>query len=87
MFTFESIDLSELYCVTGGQLWFTSAEGTISTPGGWAVRAGQLTTEPNSYLRCLGLVGRQGGMMEAPNNVERRQQALCGPLLNQQQQQ
>jgi len=87
MYIFESIDENDLDRVSGGQTRSTSAEGTISTPGGSAtVRAGQSTSEPNAYLRCLDLVGRQGGMMEAPNNVERRQQALCGPLLNQQQQ-
>ncbi len=62
MTTFESIDLSDLDRVTGGQTRSTEAEGTISTPGGSAtVRAGQQTNEPNSYLRCLDLVGRQGG--------------------------
>ncbi len=87
MFTFESIDESDLDRISGGQQRSTSAEGTISTPGGSAtVRAGQSTQEPNAYLRCLDLVGRQGGMMESPNNVERRQQALCPPLLNQPQQ-
>jgi hypothetical protein len=86
MTTFESIDLSDLDRVSGGQTRSTEAEGTVNTPGGSAtIRAGQSTTEPNSYLRCLDLVGRQGGMMESPNNVERRQQALCGPLLQQQQ--
>ena len=86
MTTFESIDLSDLDRVSGGQTRSTEAEGTVTTPGGSAtIRAGQSTTEPSSYLRCLDLVGRQGGMMESPNNVERRQQALCGPLLQQQQ--
>jgi len=86
MNSLETIDLSDLDRVSGGQSRTTSAEGSFKTPAGQAtVRAGQTTTEPNAYLRCLDLVGRQGGMMESPNNVERRQQALCPLSLSQQQ--
>ncbi|HKE14466.1 MAG TPA: hypothetical protein VKB80_06365 [Kofleriaceae bacterium] len=78
MLALTTIDLGDLDRVSGGQSRSTNGEATVSTPGGSAtVRAGQTTTEPNAYLRCLDLVGRQAGVMESPNNVERRQQALC----------
>jgi hypothetical protein len=84
MFMFESIDLGDLERVSGGQGYSTTAEGTLKTPAGQAtLKAGHQTQEPNAYLRCLDLVGRQGGMMESPNNVERRQKELCSPLLGQ----
>jgi hypothetical protein len=81
---FPTIDLADLECVSGGQGTSTNAEGTVQTPAGSAtIRAGQQTNEPNAYNRCLELVGRQAGMLESPNNVERRQERLCSPLLQQ----
>ena len=80
----ETIDLDALDGVSGGQESSVNLEGGVQTPGGSAnVRVGQTVNEPNDYLRCLRLVGSQGGLMESPNNIERRQQALCGPLLQQ----
>lgn len=81
---FATIDLADLERVSGGQGTTTTAEGTVNTPAGSAtVRAGQQTNEPVAYNRCLELVGRQAGIMESPNNVERRQERLCSPLLRQ----
>jgi hypothetical protein len=78
MLALTTIDLGDLDRVSGGQQRSTNGEATVNTPAGSAtVRGGQTVSEPNAYLRCLDLVGRQGGAMEAPNNIERRQQALC----------
>lgn len=86
---FESIDLLALDTVCGGAddqpgTRTTETGGGVTTPYGSAnAKTSQTTSEPNAYLRCLDLVGRQSGVMESPNNVERRQQALCSPLLKQ----
>ena len=84
MLALTTIDPGDLDRVSGGQERTTTAEGTINTPGGSAtVKGGQTVKEPNAYLRCLDLVGRQGGYIESPDNIERRQKELCGPLLKQ----
>lgn len=87
MYNLCILDLSELDAVIGGQTTSTSAEGSFSTPAGQAsLKAGSSSNEPNAYLRCLNIVGGQGGMMESPNNVAARQKELCSPLLKQGQQ-
>jgi hypothetical protein len=84
---FEAIDLFALDTVCGGVepqpgTRTTESEAGVETPYGKAnAKTSSSSSEPSEYLRCLDLVGRQAGMMESPNNVERRQQALCGPLL------
>jgi hypothetical protein len=81
---FESIDLSMLATITGGEApgtRTTTTGGEVDTPaGGGRIETTTTTTEPNAYLRCLDLVGRQAGYIESADNVARRQERLCGPL-------
>jgi hypothetical protein len=37
--------------------------------------------EPDVYLRCLGLVGRQAGVLSTTKTTTQRQVTLCSPLL------
>ena len=82
---FESIDIFALTTVTGGEeagTRTTQGGAEVTTPYGSAKASGSSTTsEPSQYLRCLDLVGRQAGVMEAGNTVADRQQKLCGPLM------
>ncbi|MBK9030262.1 MAG: hypothetical protein IPL61_02795 [Myxococcales bacterium] len=84
MSTFTSIDPDDLTSVNGG----VSGEGSLTVPGGsgtvkvdTATPANPQASDPNAYIRCLDLVGKQGGMFEAPNAMAARQQQLCSPLL------
>jgi hypothetical protein len=85
MSTLETLDLSDLDRVVGGQSTTTTAEGTVQTPAGSAsVRAGHRVEEPNAYLRCLGLVGGQRSLFDTPRSLEGRQTRLCPQsLMNQ----
>lgn len=85
MSNFISVELEQLTAVSGG----ASIEGGVQTPAGsgtikvdTATQPNPQATDPSAYLRCLDLVGKQGGMFEAPNAMEARQERLCGPLLN-----
>ncbi len=86
MSNFTAIDPAQLTTVNGG----VSGEATIKTPVGsgslkldTATPANPQAKDPNAYLRCLDLVGKQAGVMESADNVAKRQQQLCGPLLGQ----
>ncbi|MBK9030263.1 MAG: hypothetical protein IPL61_02800 [Myxococcales bacterium] len=86
MSNFDTIDHAALTSITGG----VTAEGSLTIPAGsgtlkvdTATPANPQASDPNAYIRCLDLVGKQAGMMESPANVANRQQALCNPLLKQ----
>ena len=86
MSNFTSVELDQLTAVSGG----TSVEGGLQTKVGsgnikvdTATPPNPQASDPSAYLRCLDLVGKQGGMMESADNVARRQEKLCGPLLGQ----
>jgi|JI7StandDraft_1071085.scaffolds.fasta_scaffold472548_2 hypothetical protein len=85
MSNFTSVELDQLTAVSGG----ASVEGSVQTPVGsgnlrvdTATAPNPQASDPSAYLRCLDLVGKQGGMFEAPNAMEARQERLCSPLLN-----
>lgn len=85
MSTFETIGSDALSTIAGG----VSGEASVTVPkGGATVKFDTATapnpqaSDPNAYLRCLDLVGKQGGVFEAPNAMAARQEKLCGPLLN-----
>lgn len=84
MANFSSVELDQLTAVCGG----ASIEGGIETRAGsgtlkvdTATPPNPQASDPNAYLRCLDLVGKQSGFMESADNVARRQEKLCGPLL------
>ena len=84
MSNFATIDPAALTTIQGG----VTAEGGLQLPGGSGTVKVDTSTPPNpqasdpsAYLRCLDLVGKQGGMLEAPNDMAARQKALCTPLL------
>lgn len=86
MSNFTSVDPDQLTAVSGG----ASVEGGVQIPAGsgtikvdTATPANPQATDPSAYLRCLDLVGKQSGFMESADNVARRQEKLCGPLLGQ----
>lgn len=85
MSNFTHVELDQLTAVSGG----ASVEGSVQTPVGsgtlkvdTATAPNPQASDPSAYLRCLDLVGKQGGMFEAPNAMEARQEKLCSPLLN-----
>ncbi|MEZ4400465.1 MAG: hypothetical protein R3B06_10630 [Kofleriaceae bacterium] len=87
MSNFVTIDPASLETVTGG----ATGEVGVKLPGGsgnvkfdTATPANPQAKDANPYIRCLDLVGKQAGMMESADNVAKRQQDLCGPLLNKQ---
>ena len=84
MSNFTTVELDQLTAVSGG----TSVEAGIQTKVASGNVKVDTATPPNpqatdssAYLRCLDLVGKQGGMFEAPNAMEARQERLCSPLL------
>ena len=84
MSNFATIDPAALTTIQGG----VTAEGGLQLPGGsgtvkvdTATPPNPQASDPNAYIRCLDLVGKQAGMIESPANVAKRQQELCGPLL------
>mgnify|MGYP001252287272 CR=1 FL=1 len=86
MSNFTTVELDQLTAVSGG----TSVEAGIQTKVASGNVKVDTATPPNpqatdssAYLRCLDLVGNQAGMMESADNVARRQEKLCGPLLGQ----
>jgi hypothetical protein len=83
MTNFQRIDLTTLAFVTGGQTNSTENAAQVKVKRDEveaSTSSKQTTTEPNPYLRCLDLVGRQGGWLESPNSIEGRQTRLCQPL-------